>query len=94
MDGKVVLIDTRGHSRGHQSVVLDLPNTGRVVLAIDAAPDKEILDRGYSGRPCVDSFQETRSLQKLRHLADAGYQLFFAHDPKHPHEKLAPEYYD
>ena len=94
MDGKVVLIDTRGHSRGHQSVLLDLPSTGKVVLAVDAAPDKEILDRGYSGRPCVDSFQETRSLQKLRHLADAGCQLFFAHDPKNPHEKLAPEYYD
>ena len=94
MDGAVVLIDTRGHSRGHQSVLLDLPNTGKVLLAIDAAPDKEIFDRGYSGRPGVDSYQEVRSLQKLRHLVDAGYQIFFAHDAKHPHEKLAPLYYD
>ena len=94
MDGRIVLIDTRGHSRGHQSVLLDLPNTGKVLLAIDAAPDKEILDRGFSARPCVDSFQEARSLRKLRHLADAGCKVFFAHDPKHPHERLAPAYYD
>ena len=94
MDGSIVLIDTRGHTRGHQSVVLDLPNTGKVVLTIDAAPDKEILDRGFSGRPGVDSYQEVRSLQKLRHLADSGYKVFFAHDPKNPHEKLAPQYYD
>ena len=94
MDGRIVLIDTRGHSRGHQSVVLDLPNTGKVVLAVDAAPDREILERGYSGRPCVDSFQEARSLQKLHHLAACGCQIFFAHDPKNPHERLAPLYYD
>ena len=94
MDGRIVLIDTRGHSRGHQSVVLDLPNTGKVVLAIDAAPDQEILDRGFSGRPCVDTAREARSLRRLGHLAASGYQLFFAHDPKHPHGKLAPLYYD
>ena len=93
-DGRIVLIDTSGHSRGHQSVVLDLPHTGKAVLAVDAAPEKEILDRGYSGRPNVDSFREARSLQKLRHLADCGYQVFYAHDPKHPHERLAPDYYD
>ncbi len=93
MDGRIVLIDTGGHSRGHQSVVLDLPNTGKVVLAVDAAPDQEILDRGFSGRPCVDTAREARSLRKLSHLAACGYKLFFAHDPKHPHERLAPLYY-
>lgn len=93
-DGRIVLIDTRGHSRGHQSVVLDLPNTGKVVLAVDAAPDKEMLDRGFSDRPNTDSYQEARSLQKIRHLADCGCRIFYAHDPKNTHEKLAPEYYD
>ncbi len=94
MDGSIILIDTSGHSRGHQSVVLDLPNTGKVVLAIDAAPEKEILDRGFSGRPFVDTGREANSLRKLRHFADCGYKMFFAHDPKNPHEKLAPLYYD
>ena len=94
MDGRIVLIDTAGHSRGHQSVVLDLPHTGKAVLAVDAAPEKEFLLRGYSGRPNVDSFREARSLRKLRHLADCGYKMFYAHDPRHLHEKLAPDYYD
>ncbi len=93
-DGSIVLIDTRGHSRGHQSVILDLPNTGKVVLAIDAAPDKDMLDRGFSGRPFTDTYHETLSLQKLKHLADCGYMMFYAHDAKNLHEKLAPEYYD
>ncbi len=34
------------------------------------------------------------AVMSLRRLADAGYRVFFAHDPKHPREKLAPEYYD
>jgi len=65
-----------------------------VVLAVDAAPDQEMLERGFSGRPFTDTERETRSLQKIRHLADCGYQVFYAHDPKNPHEKLAPDYYD
>lgn len=28
-------ISTRGHAPGHQSLVVDLPNTGRVMLAGD-----------------------------------------------------------
>ena len=94
MDGRIVLIDTCGHSRGHQSVVLDLPNSGKIVLAIDAAPDKAMLDRGFSGRPFTNSLQEVRALRKIKHMADSGYQIFYAHDPENLHEKLYPQYYD
>ncbi len=93
LDGRIVLIDTRGHSRGHQSVVVDLPNTGKVILGIDAAPGKEALMSGSSSRS-VDNWAAVRSIQKLKHLNDCGGLMLYAHDPGNPPEKLAPLYYD
>ena len=94
MDGTIVLIDTRGHTRGHQSVILDLPNSGKLVLAMDAAPDKEMLDRGFPGRPCSEGWQWVHTLRKLKHLSDCGYKILFEHDMKNLPEKVFPEYYD
>jgi len=64
MDGTVVLIDTRGHSRGHQSVVLNLPNTGKTVLVNDAAPIKEVLERSLLPGTCTDNWQAIRAIEK------------------------------
>jgi len=94
MDGTITLIDTRGHTRGHQSVVVDLPNTGKTVLTMDAAPDKEMLDRGFPGRPCHDGWQWVMSMRKLQHYADCGCKMLFPHDLNNQPEKIAPEYYD
>ncbi|OFW58700.1 MAG: hypothetical protein A2133_08290, partial [Actinobacteria bacterium RBG_16_64_13] len=35
-DGSVVCVDTRGHTEGHQSVLVQLPESGRIVLTGDA----------------------------------------------------------
>ncbi|MBR3397441.1 MAG: N-acyl homoserine lactonase family protein [Lachnospiraceae bacterium] len=94
MDGTVVLIDTRGHSRGHQSVIVDLPKTGRTVLAMDAVPTREIMERGFSGRPSADGWAETRSIRKVRDLAAAGCKVLFAHDPDNTPDKEYPRYYE
>ncbi len=94
LDGTVVLIDTRGHSRGHQSVIVDLPKTGRIVLAMDAVPNKEILDRGFSGRPSADVWQETRSIRKIKQLEEQGCRILFAHDPDNTPEKEYPLYFE
>jgi N-acyl homoserine lactone hydrolase len=42
-DGKVVVLDTKGHTQGHQSVLVRLPKTGTVILAADAVytPENE-----------------------------------------------------
>ena len=86
---------TRSVSLGvGKSVVVDLPNTGKVVLAIDAAPGLDALLSGFSARPTADSWAAVRSIQKLRHLYDLGYKFLFAHDVGHTPDKLAPEYYD
>jgi glyoxylase-like metal-dependent hydrolase (beta-lactamase superfamily II) len=94
LDGSVVLIDTRGHSRGHQSVVLNLPNTGKTVLINDAAPTKEVLERTLLPGTCTDNWQAVRSIQKLNHLASCGYKMIFAHDPENLPEKIFPDYFN
>lgn len=94
MDGTVVLIDTRGHSRGHQSVVLNLPQTGKTVLVNDAAPIKEVLERSLLPGTCTDNWQAVRSVQKLQHLASCGYKMIYAHDPENLPEKDFPEYFE
>lgn len=94
MDGTVVTIDTRGHSRGHQSVVLELPNAGRTVLAADAAPIKEVLERVLLPGTCTDNWQAVRSVEKLIHMQACGYKIIYAHDPDNLPEKNFPEYFD
>src|SRR4051794_7493835 len=40
-DGSVIILSTPGHTPGHQSLLVKLPNTGAVVLSGDAAHFKE-----------------------------------------------------
>ncbi|NLB28971.1 MAG: N-acyl homoserine lactonase family protein [Clostridiales bacterium] len=94
MDGSVVLIDTRGHSRGHQSVIVALQRSGKLVLASDAAPLKEVLERKLLPGTCTDNWQAVRSVEKLVHLEECGYKIIFPHDPDNLPEKVFPEYYD
>lgn len=66
----VELIETSGHVPGHQSVLVRLPITGPVLLAIDAAPGSAQLDpQTYQPNPFdTDPAQARASLQKLREL--------------------------
>ena len=93
MDGAVVLIDTRGHSRGHQSVVLNLPNTGKTVLMHRR--------RAYQGG--TGAFNPLRLHGRLaggpvdpeaQPLASCGYKMIFEHDPANPPEKVYPQYFE
>jgi len=91
-DGSIVLIDTRGHSRGHQSVIVNLPESGKLLLACDAVPFREALDKSLLPGTCTDNWQAVRSIQKLKHLEDSGYKVIFAHDPDNLPSRTFPEY--
>ena len=93
LDGSIVLIDTRGHSRGHQSLVLNMPETGKLVLACDAAPLREVLERKLLPGTCTDNWQAIRAVEKLIHLEECGHDIIFAHDPDNLPEKVFPEFY-
>ena len=95
MDGTVVCIDTKGHTRGHQSVVVKLKNTGNVVLVGDAASLKENLELGIQPGVCSNNWYAMQSLNKLKHLEENGYKLLFGHDIYQEKEiRLSPLYYD
>jgi glyoxylase-like metal-dependent hydrolase (beta-lactamase superfamily II) len=95
MDGAITLIDTKGHTRGHQSVILNLENSGKLILVGDAASLRENLDDKILPGNATNSWAAMESLDRLRHYQDIGYTLFFGHDPEQAKSlKLSPDFYD
>lgn len=90
------LLETGGHVPGHQSVVFRLPQTGLVVLAIDAIKSQHQLDDGAWEEPHYD--QARRSGERLATLfREAGERglLVFGHDAEQwAALRHAPEWYE
>lgn len=62
----VRLIETSGHAPGHQSVLVQLPRSGPVLLAIDAVVMKRLFTTDRKAWPIDDNEEELRaSTQKL-----------------------------
>lgn len=85
-DGSIVLIDTAGHSVGHQSVSVSLPGSGRFLIVGDAAYFRANLDRDILPGKCTCDSKAHFSLERLRTLEASGCQLLFGHDPLQEHE--------
>lgn len=75
----VEVLPTPGHAPGHQSLVVDLPETGRVVLCGDAAFTRENLERGVIR--AQDEVAGKESLALIRSLVDDDLdRAFTSHD--------------
>jgi N-acyl homoserine lactone hydrolase len=75
----VEVVPTPGHAPGHQSLVVDLAETGRVVLCGDAAFTRENLERGDIRQP--DEAAAKESLAAIRALVrDDLDRIFPSHD--------------
>jgi N-acyl homoserine lactone hydrolase len=75
----VEVIPTPGHAPGHQSLIVDLPETGRIVLCGDAAFTRENLERGDVTAADPESARESLSL--IRSLVrDDLDRAFPSHD--------------
>lgn len=81
-DGTVVLFPTYGHSAGHQSLRVRLPDRD-VVLASDCCYIKDVLDdfNKLGLKSSVDRDQHLRSLQLLKDLQSGGARIVCGHDP-------------
>jgi len=88
------LIATPGHSAGHQSILVRLPHTGPVLLAVDAVPMQRLFTPDRAPWPGdVDPDRMRASTQKL--IALAAALVVFGHDGQQwPTLKVAPEYYE
>jgi N-acyl homoserine lactone hydrolase len=91
----VRLLETSGHVPGHQSVLVRLPRTGPVILAIDAIYTKENLDT-ENFRHYADPAHALASAWRLAELARAEDALLvYGHDPVQWETlRKSPRYYD
>jgi glyoxylase-like metal-dependent hydrolase (beta-lactamase superfamily II) len=94
-DGAIRLLQTPGHSAGHMSLLLDLEETGPVVLTADAADNLSQWDGRQPPRVLFSRDHATRSLERLRELAgETDALVVFGHDPENWSQlRHAPERY-
>ena len=95
----IELIESAGHVPGHQSVLVRLPNTGPVLLAIDAIPLARQLDPDTRpiGPYDTDEAATRASTRKLVDLArrEGVALIVHGHDAEQWQTlKKAPDYYD
>jgi N-acyl homoserine lactone hydrolase len=82
-DGKIRLLETPGHSAGHMSLLLDLDETGLVLLTADAADNLAQWEGRAHPRALFSREQAKRSLESLRELErETGALLILGHDPE------------
>jgi N-acyl homoserine lactone hydrolase len=95
----IELIETSGHVPGHQSVLVRLPYTGAVLLAIDAVPDSSMTDADTRWVMPVYDMDEKATRASTRKLAELVARekvtlTIYGHDASQwATLKHAPEYY-
>lgn len=91
------LIETSGHVPGHQSVLVRLPQTGPVLLTIDAVPQKSAFTPERVAGPMDTDEEKLRaSTRKLLTLAEREHAalIIFGHDgAQWKTLKKLPDYY-
>jgi glyoxylase-like metal-dependent hydrolase (beta-lactamase superfamily II) len=81
----ITAVSTPGHTPGHQSFVVDLPDGRGYVLAFDAADLRENIDRelavgGFVHCTAEDTLESIRKLKRI--AAEKGYEIIPGHDPE------------
>jgi N-acyl homoserine lactone hydrolase len=96
----IELIESSGHVPGHQAVLVRLPQTGPVLLAIDAMP-RDITGFTPETRPIgpfdMDEAGVRASTRKLLDLAqrEGATLIIYGHDAEQWQKlRTAPEYYE
>ena len=97
-DGSVVIVSTPGHTPGHQSLLVNLPKTGPVVLSGDLYhyPSERTLKDFAPFASIGNPGQETKSKAKVEALLrEKRATLWIQHDIiADARIKKSPEYYD
>jgi N-acyl homoserine lactone hydrolase len=95
-DGSVMIIATPGHTPGHQSLLVKLPNTGALVLSGDAVHFKSNWENRGVPSGNTDKDKTLASMQRIADvLAKEKAQLWINHDKAQRDSlKMAPDFYD
>lgn len=91
------LIETSGHVTGHQSVLIDLPETGPVLLTIDAVPVASLFSRERVKTSMDEDEEDVRaSARKLLDLVEReeiALTIFHHDGAQWERLRMAPEWY-
>jgi N-acyl homoserine lactone hydrolase len=90
----VTIVHTPGHAVGHVSVLVALPETGAVLLPVDALPMRECIDGTSIGAgPDLVAWKASRA-RLLRLAGEHGARMFLSHDPDQwPRLRRAPHWW-
>lgn len=80
-DGKLVIYFTPGHTPGHQSLLVNLDEEGKMFLTGDSCYTTENLNEDVLPGLSVDSHAVVKTMQRTRHLKDLGVKIITGHDP-------------
>lgn len=79
-DGTVMILDTKGHTQGHQSLMLKLPKSGYIIMSGDAVYTAEN-EKGVVPGISWSATHSMSSIDKLKNLRDTrGGQLWYSHE--------------
>ncbi len=94
-DGSVRIIPTPGHTPGHQSLLVDLPQTGAVLLSGDVAHFRDNFDNRRVPGGNTSKDQSVASMNHVAELvAERHAQFWINHDAKQAASiRYAPEFY-
>ena len=95
-DGSVTILATPGHTPGHQSLLVQLPKTGWVILSGDLAHFKDNWDNRRVPSMNTSAEQTQASLKRVADLLVAkNAQLWINHDKAQSlGQKHSPAFYD
>lgn len=87
---------TPGHTPGHQSILVNLPNTGPLFFAADSCYTEENIANDVLPGLMWSAGETVKSVQRMKNLQDmCGATIVTGHDPEGWKQyKQAPEYYD
>jgi len=93
-DGKLIIYYTPGHCPGHQSLLVNLQESGSIMLTVDACYTAENMnDLKLSGLAC-DNSAYVKNLMMFRDMEKRGVKVMIGHDPEAwPSVKKFPEFY-
>jgi N-acyl homoserine lactone hydrolase len=95
-DGSVTLVATPGHTPGHQSLLVNLKNSGFIVLSGDVAHSQENFDKGIVPSLNTSKAESIESMTRVRRLIASYKARFFINHEKSQTDglKLVPAFYD
>ena len=95
-DGSVTLLSTPGHTPGHQSLLVRLPQTGSIVLSGDMTHFRDNWEERRVPSVNFNADQTKASMQRIAQiLTDKHAELWINHDDPQSHsQKHSPAFYE